>query len=161
MTSPYPTETGCCPKFDPEPWQEKEQHWDNKLFVKDRVRCLFHIPLNFGKVMTRNMERIEQAAAFTPDPPLGLSDHTSRWNMDLYLEVSEEVPGAEHARLSGTYLSKVFEGPFKDTGKWCSEMAEWVESRGKEIKKELLYYTTCPRCAKHYGKNYVVIFAAV
>ncbi len=161
MNNPYPSETGCCPRFDPNPWNEKELLWENKLFLKDRVRCLFHVPLNFGGVVTRNMARIGQANAFTPAPPVGLSDHTSKWNMDLYIEVAREVPGAEHARLSGTFLSKVFEGPFKDTGKWCEQMSEWVRSKGKGIKRHLMYYTTCPKCARHYGKNYVVILAEV
>jgi hypothetical protein len=81
--------------------------------------------------------------------------------MDLYIEVTKEIPNAEHARLSGSFLSKVFEGPFRDTGQWCQQMAEWVRSKGKTIKRSLMYYTTCPKCAKHYGKNYVVILAQV
>lgn len=161
MNNPYPSETGCCARFVPEPWQEKEWHWDGKLFLKDRVRCLFYMPLNFGKAMVRNMDRIGEADAFPATPPLVLSDHTSRWNMDLYIEVAKEVRGAEHARLSGSFLSKVFEGPFKNTGQWCQEMAEWVRAKGKTIKRNLMYYTTCPKCAKHYGKNYVVILAQV
>lgn len=161
MINPYPSETGCCPRFIPEPWQEKEFKWDQKLFVKDRVRCFFYMPLNFGKVMVRVMNQIAAAGAFTPEPPVGLSDHTSRWNMDLYLEVSKEVPGAENVRLSGSFVSKVFEGPFRETGQWCEQMAGWVRSKGKTIKREFMYYTTCPKCAKHYGKNYVVILAEV
>ena len=161
MKNPYPTETGCCPRFIPEPWDEKEFRWKNKLFIKDRVGCLFHIPIGFGKVVTRIMERISAADAFTPEPPIGLSDHTSKWNMDLYFEVSKEVPGAENVRLSGTFLTKVFEGPFKETGQWCTQMAEWVQAQGKQIKRQFMYYTTCPKCAKHYGKNYVVILAEI
>jgi len=144
MEKPYESETGCCPRFDPDPWDESEHMWEDKLFIKDRVRCLFHIPLNFGKVITRCFEKIQKADAFT-EVPLGLSDHTSKWNMNLYVEVAKEIAGAENVRLSGTYLSKVFEGPYKDTGKWCDEMAEWVRSQGKEIKKTLMYYTTCPK----------------
>ena len=161
MKNPYESETGCCPRFDPEPWDEKEFRWENKLFIKERVRCLFHIPLNFGPVITRCMRKIENADAFTPNPPLGLSDHTSPWNMDLYIEVPKEVPDAENVTLSGIYLSKVFEGPYKNTRIWCRKMQEWVNAQGKEIKKHLMYYTTCPKCAKHYGKNYVVYFAQV
>lgn len=161
MKTPYPSETGCCPRFVPEPWDEKELRWENKLFLKDRVRCFFHIPLNFGKVMVRTMARIDQAGAFTPAPPLVLSDHTSKWNMDLYIEVAKEIPDADHVRLSGSFLSKVFEGPYKNTGRWCQQMADWVRSRGKTIKRQLMYYTTCPKCAQHYGKNYVVIVAEV
>jgi hypothetical protein len=161
MNNPYPSETGCCPRFVPEPWNEKELKWDNKLFLKDRVRCLFYMPLNFGQVMVRNTTRIGQANAFTPEPPLVLSDHTSRWSMDLYIEVTKEVPNAGHARLSGSFLAKVFEGSYKNTRQWCQQMAEWVQSKGKTIKRELMYYTTCPKCAKHYGRNYVVILAEV
>jgi len=161
MNNPYPSETGCCPRFAPELWNEKELRWESKLFLKDRVRCLFHVPLNFGKVMVRNMDKIGQAAAFTPAVPLVLSDHTSKWNMDLYIEVTKAIPHAQNARLSGSFLSKVFEGPYRNTGLWCREMAEWVRSKGKVIKRYFTYYTTCPKCAKHYGKNYVVIVAEV
>jgi hypothetical protein len=161
MKTPYASETGCCPRFAPEPWQEREFQWDHKLFLKDRVRCFLYMPLGFGKVMARDMEIISQAGAVTPQAPLVLSDHTSRWNMDLYIEVTKEVPGAEHTQLTGSFLSKVFEGPFKDTRKWCQQMGEWVRSKGKSIKREFVYYTTCPKCAKQYGKNYVVILAQV
>ncbi len=161
MKNPYESETGCCPKFDPQPWDEKEFEWNNKLFIKDKVRCFLYMPMGFGKVMVRMMEKIDKADAFTEHVPLALSDHTSPWNMDLYVEVSREVPGAEQVRLSGTYLSKVFEGPYQNTRIWCKQMQEWVQSRGKEIKKHFMYYTTCPKCAKHYGKNYVVYFAQI
>jgi hypothetical protein len=161
MNNPHPSETGCCPRFIPEPWEAKEWQWDNKLFLKDRVRCLFYMPLNFGGAMARNMNRIAQAEAFTPSPPLVLSDHTSKWNIDIYIEISKEVPNAETARLSGVFLSKVFEGPFKNTGQWCSQMTDWVRSKRKTIKRQLMYYTTCPKCARRYGKNYVVILAEV
>lgn len=161
MRNPYPSETGCCPRFQPEKWDAKELRWENKLFLKDRVRCLFYMPLNFGKVIVRVMEKIEKADAFTPEVPLVLSDHTSRWSMDLYVEVAKEVPDAGNVRLSGSFLTRVFEGPFKNTGRWCQQMAEWVQAKGKQVKRHLMYYTTCPKCAKHYGKNYVVIVAEV
>jgi hypothetical protein len=161
MKNPYPSETGCCPRFEPAAWEGREFQWTDKLFVKDKVRCLWYIPLGFGRVVTRLMEKISAADAFTPDPPLSLSDHTSKWNMDLYIEVTRPVEGAKLARLSGTYLAKVFEGPFKETGRWCKQMTEWVQARGKKIQKLFMYYTTCPQCARHYGKNYVVILARV
>jgi hypothetical protein len=79
---PYPSETGCCPRFVPEPWEKKELHWNHKLFLKDRVRCLFYVPLNFGPVTGRNMARVIQAGAFTPEPPIVLSDHTDSVLLD-------------------------------------------------------------------------------
>lgn len=161
MKNPYPSDTGCCTRFNPERWDEKEIHWENKLFVKDHVRCFFFMPLNFGKVIVRQLEKIDKADAYTPEPPVCLSDHTSKWNMDLYIEVSKPVADTENIKLSGTYLTKVFEGPFKDTRIWCEQMEKWVANKGKQIKRHLMCYTTCPKCAKHYGKNYVVYFAQV
>ena len=49
------SETGCCPRFDPNPWDEKEVSFKDRLFLKDRVMSVFHIPLNFGQVMKRDM----------------------------------------------------------------------------------------------------------
>ena len=154
------SETGCCPRFDPEPWDEKEVTLQDKLFVKDHVRSFLHIPLNFGKVMVKNMERIEAAGALAPEP-LMLSDEKSLWGADIYIAVSKEVPGAEMERMSGTFLAKVFEGPYKNAGRWVKEMKAYVKSKGREIKNMYFFYTTCPSCAKVYGKNYTVLLAMV
>ena len=154
------SETGCCPRFNPEPWDEKEVTWQDKLFLKDHIRSFLHIPLNMGKVMTRNMEKIEEAGALTPEP-LVLSDDKSLWGADVYIAVSKEVPEAEMTRISGTFLTKAFEGPYSNTGKWVGEMKAYVNSEGKELKNLYFFYTTCPACAKAYGKNYTVLLAAV
>ena len=153
-------ETGCCLRFDPEPWDEKEVTWEDKLFLKDRVRSFLHIPLNFGRVMVRNMEKIAAAGALAAEPLL-LSDENSLWGADVYIGVAKEVPGTTMEWISGTFLTKVFEGPFKDARKWCRQMQAFVESQGKTAKKTYHFYTTCPKCAKHYGKNYVVLVAEV
>ena len=154
------SETGCCPRFDPGPWDEKEITLQDKLCIKDHVRSFLHIPLNFEKVMVKNMARIEEADALAPQPFM-LSDEKSLWGADIYIEVSKEVPGAEMERISGTFLTKVFEGPYKDAGKWVKEMKAYVESKGKDIEKMYSFYTTCPDCAKVYGKNYTVLLAKV
>lgn len=161
MDTPYPdAETGCCPRFDPQPWDEKEITWENRLFLKDRVRSFLHVPLNFGRVMVRNMERIQAADAVATEPLL-LSEENSLWGADVYIGVGKEVPGAEMARISGTFLTKVFEGPYKNVRTWLEQMQTFVKSRGKTAKKTYFFYTTCPRCAKHYGKNYTVLVAQI
>lgn len=154
------SETGCCPRFDPGPWNEKEITLQDKLFLKDRVMSFFHIPLNFGKVMVRNMEKITAAGALAP-APLMLSDENSLWGADIYIEVSREVPGARMEKISGTFLTKVFEGPYKKAGEWAKEMENYVRSKGKELKKMYFFYTTCPKCAEFYGKNYTVLLARI
>ncbi|HBH46316.1 MAG: hypothetical protein A2445_04320 [Candidatus Jacksonbacteria bacterium RIFOXYC2_FULL_44_29] len=154
------SETGCCLRFDPAPWDNKEISWSDKLFLKDHVTSFFHIPLNFGSVIVKNMERIKKADALS-DIPIMLSDENSLWGATIYIAVGSEVPGATMVRISGTYLSKIFEGSFGNMGKWVIEMRDYVKEQGKALKKLYFYYTTCPKCAKHYGKNYVVLLAQI
>jgi hypothetical protein len=151
--------TGCCEPFNPEPWQDKEIRWENKLFVKDHVTSFLHIPLNMGKKIVKNMELIKKAGA--EGEQLMLTDEKSLWGADIYIDATREVLGAKMATISGTFLTKVFEGPYQNAGKWAKEMVDYVKSKGKTLKKLYFSYTTCPKCAKAYGKNYVVLFAQV
>jgi hypothetical protein len=153
-------EQECCPKFDPTPWDSKELIWDNKRFIKDKVFTVFFMPVNFGAVMKRLSEKVEKSGAQVPGY-LCLSDHTSKWNMDLYLAVDKEIPGADNVTLSGKFLSRVYEGNFKDTGKWCEDFQNYAKDKGMAIGKMYMWYTTCPKCAKKYGKNYVVIIGEI
>jgi len=150
----------CCPRFHPELWDEQEITWMNKKFVKDRVRSFLHVPLNFGSVMIRNMGLIEAADA-KPEEVIVLADENSLWGADVYIDVAKDVPNARMATISGTFLTKVFEGPYKNIKTWIGEMTDYVKSQGQEVKKFYFYYTTCPKCAKKYGKNYVVLLAQV
>lgn len=150
----------CCPPFDPIPWDDQTFSWENKLFIKDHVFTLFYMPVNFGQVMKRLDKKVTAVGATMPDY-LCLSDHTSKWNMDLYLAVDKEVSGVESTMLNGNFFSKVYEGPFSDTEKWCKDFESIAKSDGHEIKKWYMWYTTCPKCAKKYGKNYVVIVGEI
>lgn len=150
--------TGCCPPFDPATWNEKDIVWTDKLFVKDHVHSVAHIPLDMGRKVLQNQRLIEVASA-RPPQGLMLSDETSLWGADIYIDVTKEVPGASMATLSGRFLTKVYEGPFKQAPAWAADMRRHVASKGATIEKLYFCYTTCPRCAKAYGKNYVVLFA--
>ena len=150
----------CCPPFNPEPWDGKEITFSDRLCVKDRVRSFFHVPLNFGTVIKRNVALIEKAGAIWENR-LVLSDENSLWGADVYLPVDKEVADAQLARLNCTFLCRVFEGPYSKIGKWIKKLMADLKSKGKEAKRLLFYYTTCPKCAKKYGKNYVVIMAEV
>ena len=150
----------CCLKFDPTPWDNKNFTWDNKQFIKDKVFTLFYMPINFGQVMKRIMGKVEKADAQTPDY-ICLSDHTSKWSMNLYLAVDKEISDGENITLSGNYFSKVYEGNFKDSGKWMKDFENYVKDKNMIVEKMYMWYTTCPKCAKKYGKNYVVIVGKV
>jgi len=150
----------CCPRFEPAPWDGKIFEWNNKKFIKDKVFTLFYMPVNFGKVIVRMLRKVEQAQGVVPDW-LCLSDHTSKWNMDLYLAVDKEIPATVNTTLSGKYFSKVYEGNFKETGNWCKDFEICAKAKGLNVQKYFMWYTTCPKCAKKYGKNYVVIVGKV
>jgi hypothetical protein len=152
--------TECCPKFEPGPWNDKQVTWEGKLFLKDRVRSFLHIPLNFGAVMKRGMATIRAAGA-VPDEMVVLSDENSLWGADVYIAIAKDIPGAQTSRLSGTFLTKVFEGPYQNMRKWIEEMKAFVKGKGKALQKLFFFYTTCPKCAKKWGKNYVVILGQV
>jgi hypothetical protein len=152
--------TECCPKFNPKTWDEKIFEWKNKRFIKDKVFTFFYVPLNFGAAMTRSVKKIEDAGEKMSEG-MTLSTHPSKWHMDLYLAVNKEIVGAENVVLSGKFISKVYEGGFKDTGIWIKDFESYVKTKKMTMKKMYMWYTTCPKCAKKYGKNYVVIVGEV
>ena len=157
-------EKECCPKFDPTPWNEKEVVFKDKLFIKDTMPQFMHSPLPgaFGKVVGRMWKKIESNNA-KPDNSefLMLCYDPSPWKSELYINVTKELPDAENVKLSGTFLTKVFDGPFNHVPMWIKEMDQYVKNKEKSVKKYYFYYTTCPKCAKKYGHNYVVVFAQV
>ena len=152
--------TGCCPPFDPDPWNEKEITWEGNRFVKTHVHSLFHIPLDMGRKVMQSMRLIEGAHATAPQGPM-LSQETSPWGSELYINVTGPVAGADVVTISGTFLTKVYEGAFRNAPDWVADMERHVAAKGRTMKKLYFGYTTCPRCAKAYGKNYVVLFAQI
>lgn len=152
--------TGCCPPFDPAEWEGQTFVFNDKSFMKFKTRSLFHIPLNMTPAMTKAMAAVDAADAAS-DENLMLSDEVSPWKAEHYIATTKDVPGGEMVRLSGTYIAKVFEGPFKNMKSWYSELIEYVKNQGKSPVKTYFIYTMCPKCAKKYGKNYVVGFEQV
>ncbi len=154
----------CCPVFDPNPYQNKTIEWKDKLFVKDSMRTFLHMPLFgvFGKTVTRMMNKVDAAEANVEDRDvIMLCGDPSPWKSELFINVSREVPEIENVRITGTYLTKVYDGPYKEIRNWISDMRQHVKNEGKEIKDLLFYYTTCPKCAEKHGHNYIVGFAKV
>ncbi|MFA5303880.1 MAG: hydrolase [Candidatus Nanoarchaeia archaeon] len=156
-------EAVCCPKFtetDAKAWNEKTFIWKDKKFIKGKVFSWFYMPINFGQVMKR-MDKNARASGAKILDNLCLAEHSSKWNMDVYLAVDKIVKNEENVTLSGKFLSKVYEGSYKDTDKWCRDFTEYAKEKKATIKNWFMWYTTCPKCAKKYGKNYTVIIAKI
>lgn len=153
--------TGCCPRFHPEAWDGKEFDFADLRFVSVRTRSFLYMPLNMGSVMRKAQAAVEAAGAAPKDRYFMLSRDETPWRATHRLLVTKDVPGMETVTLTGRWLAKVFEGSFSQTGAWYREMAELAAERGAGEAELLAFYTTCPNCAKTYGKNYVVLFARV
>ncbi|GKY86622.1 hydrolase [Sinisalibacter aestuarii] len=152
-------ETGCCPRFNPKDWDGLELHFDNKLFVRAVTHAVFHVPIDMGKVFQRVQDHLEAVNAFDPNDFFILSKDLGAWTSEHFFTASREVPGEDMVRLSGDYVTKVFDGPYSEAKDWYDQMKALAAARGNPDGEVYFYYTTCPKCAQHYGHNYVVGFA--
>ncbi|WP_320822022.1 hydrolase [Reinekea sp.] len=153
--------THCCPRFNSQGWDEQELHFKAKRFVQVQTRSLFHFPLNMDSVFKKTLAVIDQAKARDSEQFIVLSYDPSAWTAIHYFAVDRDVAGQKMVKLSGDYLTKVYEGPFSDISNWVRHMASLVRSRGMRVRRSYFFYTTCPKCAKYYGKNPVVAVAEV
>jgi len=147
--------TGCCPVFDPKPWDGQDLKFDDKPFIKAASRSFLFMPLNISSVMSRAQAAIKAAGA-EPEEFLVLTQDSSPWRAYHYFAVSKDVPGYENVKLSGEYAVKVFEGEYKNAKSWFTQLQMIARDRGADGKETYFFYTTCPKCAKVYGKNYVI-----
>ena len=155
------SETGCCPKFEPEKWDGKLFELKGLQMVKASTKSFFYMPLNMGPVMTKTMAAITAADADYKDRYLILSQDKTKWACDHYFLVNKTVPDQQMVDFSGSFIAKVFEGDYGQIPKWIPQLEAAIKAEGKVMKSMYAFYTTCPKCAKHYGKNYVVLFGEV
>jgi hypothetical protein len=148
--------TGCCPRFDPSGWDHQELHFRDKLFVLAKTKSIAHIPVNMGTVFRETFKAIEAADARDPGEFLVLSRDRSAWSAEHLFSVSRQVPGLSAVRLSGDFRTRVFEGPYKQVPAWERDLEREAKASGRAVEDVYFFYTTCPNCAKAYGKNYVV-----
>ncbi|MFH0928430.1 MAG: hydrolase, partial [bacterium] len=80
---------------------------------------------------------------------------------DYFLATTKDVPDAINFEISGTFMTKVFDGPYQMVPKFMKEADQAVRATGKTPKKSYLFYTTCPKCAKIHGHNYIVVFTQI
>lgn len=148
--------TGCCPRFSPEGWDDQELHFRGKRFLRAITHSAMHIPIDMGRVFTRVNRHIEDDGGYDPNDMIVLSRDTSAWNAEHLFAVNKPIEGEEMTTLSGDFITKVFEGPYREAKHWYTKMEQHVRDRGNVPGLIYFFYTTCPKCAKAYGKNYVI-----
>lgn len=152
--------TNCCALINPADWDEKDFNFKDRRFVKVRSRSILHVPLNIGPVMKEAQAKIDNVNA-RAESQLILSDEASPWHADHYIETTRDVPNMEMTTLPGEYLTRVFEGPYRNASKWQRQLMQYAENEGGTPIKTYFFYTVCPKCAKAYGKKYVVGFEQI
>lgn len=156
-----PGETGCCPRFDPRGWDGRHLTFKDKPFVRAKTRGLLHVPLNMGTIFTRVQTHIDEADAQDPDGYFVISRDLSASEAEHLFAVTRDVPNEDMTTLSGDFITRVFEGPYRHAKNWVHDMEIAAEAAGHTAKRVFMFYTTCPKCARAYGKNYVVGVAEV
>lgn len=150
-------ETGCCPVPNVRDWDRRIIELDQR-FIRQCTRSLLHVPMNMGRVMTALSEQAAAAGATMPhDHGMILSHDLSAWKAEQLYAVTSEVEGADNVVLEGTFASCVFEGPYGQAREWRDGLVDYARSIGREVSDVYFFYTTCPTCAKHYGKNHVIV----
>lgn len=114
-----------------------------------------------GQVFLKTFKDIEKAGAFDMNQFIVLTRDVSLWKSEHFFAVTKEVPGEETVYKNGDFWTRVFEGPYKEAGKWYYQMDNEISRSGGKAEEVYFFYTTCPKCAKYYGKNYVVSFAKI
>lgn len=153
-------ETGCCAVPNVSDWDKKEIKLSKQTFIKMHTKSFMFVPLNMAKVMTTLQKAAQEAnAEMPPKQALILSRDLSPFKAEQLYAVSKHVPGFNNVTLHGTYLTQVFEGPYQNVKNWYQQMQSYAKENGKKAYNIYFFYTTCPKCAKHYGKNYVIGFA--
>ncbi len=155
----------CCPKFNPEKWDQKTYNWDNKPFIKETVRTFFHIPFppTIGKKITKMWKMAEETkkAETNKEDMLCLFRDPSAFKSEIYLSVTGPVPNADNVTISGMFIGKVFSGSYNAIPKFMKQMNEYLAAKGKKAKDYYIHYAYCPKCAKKYGDNYMILFAQI
>lgn len=155
----------CCPQFNPQKWEEKTHQWNNEPFIKESIPAFFHIPFPpmIGKKVTKMMKLIEAANKMLPNTEdiLLLFNDPHPFKTDIYLLVAGPVEHANNVQLSGTFISKVFEGAYNAVPKFIKGMNDYLAQNDQKAQDYYVHYAYCPKCAKKAGHNYMVLFAKV
>ncbi len=162
MTNPNDV---CCPEFHPARWDGKTHEWYNKPFIKETIPTLFHIPFPpmIGQKMTKMMKLIEDSKMAEPNKEdiLVLFHDPSAFKSEIYISVLGNVPNANNATISGSFVSKVFAGSYNGVPKFIKEMDAYLAKDNRKAKDYYVHYAYCPKCAEKFGSNQMILFAQI
>ncbi|MCU0666997.1 MAG: hypothetical protein MUF85_00035 [Patescibacteria group bacterium] len=155
-------ETGCCAVPNIKDWQDKIITIENQIFIRMHTKSFMFVPINMSSVMTKlNKFAIDHHANMPPQKAMILSRDLSPWKAEQLFAVNKNIEGFDMVVLNGNFATKVFEGPYNKVKNWYKELIEYAKTYNKDVGRIYFFYTTCPRCAKNYGKNFVIGMAEI
>jgi len=155
----------CCPEFHLEKWDKKTLNWDKKQFIRESIPTLFHIPFPpmIGSKITKMLDLADKAGANinNKEEVLILFRDPSPFRSEIYLSVAKNVPMADNVAISGSFVGRVFDGGYNSIPKFIGLMNQYLAETGKKAKDYYIHYAYCPKCAKKFGHNYVLLLAQI
>jgi hypothetical protein len=157
-----PKEDICCKNIDLAKWNFRRVKWRNKPFYVVKYGTFFHIPIGMDKVMTNGMELLRTKYK-TDYPEFWLAKDTGLFSAKMFFAVNRVNPRDPNViMLSGTYVTRGFQGPYKNMGNYIRVFMEQVHQKyGLKPKDLLFWYVNCPKCAKKQGGPKIVIFGKI
>lgn len=153
--------TGCCPRFNPEGWDNRRLRFEKKRFVRAVTASVSYVPTDMGPVFERTFKAIAAAGAYDETNVVVLSRDLSPYMAEHYFAVSKPVAGETMVEWTGDCVTKVFKGLYENFPKWREAFLDEIKARHHRVAHVYFFYTTCPKCAAVYGENYVVGVAAL
>jgi hypothetical protein len=154
----------CCPVFDPARWNEQMYTWENKMFIRGTMPQILYYPFPgiIRRILKKLWKQAREANAETGQEDfLILTYDQSPWKCEFYMSVRQAVPGADNVQLSGTYFTKVFDGPHSMVPKYIHEMDILLTRKDMLAKKYYIFSAACPLCERKYAVNNIVMFAQI
>ncbi len=155
-------ETECCAFPNIDQWDKQHFTFHDQHFIRAYTHSFLFMPLNMGKVMKQLNETVMMSNSDLPsENAIILSRDISPWKAEQLYGVSRPIDGQDNVSLNGEFISMVFEGPYRNVKNWYKEIQKYVVNKGHRAEQIYFFYTTCPKCSKHYGKNYVIALAQI
>lgn len=150
----------CCKRLSPDEWDRKEIVWRDKPFYKSHYLSFLHVPVNIGGKIREGVDLVRGVGLEAE--PMVLSKNDTMWGADILIPIKNKTDVFKTELVTGRFLTRLFEGHFGDMRRWIKETKKYCAEKGCNAQENILWYATCPKCAKKFGdKVQVVVFARV
>ncbi len=150
----------CCRRLGPGAWDRRFWSWDDKPFYRATYLTFFNIPLNLDSVVEKAVEEIGSHNLWT-EPMIYLGRDETAFHSSVLISVSRFTDQLPIETLSGRYYSRLFQGPYADSGKYVRETKTDLREQGSDAGETYMYHATCPRCIGEGKPPQTVVFAEV